>query len=194
MAPQTVVALDNMTAYTNIAANAFTPGEVGYYYTGWGSTESGEGAKFTDDQFVGLIGNLDLYAQWSNLYTIRYRHTNHTNLMGDDETGHQECYALKIGGVMMRKLGKFSEDSGDVYSYPYGTLIEVAVNDYNGGLFYKDIDADIYYNGVSKACGQPAYWSFNLACNVDIEFRWKIAGSVISFNAQSWEDCYITTY
>lgn len=202
MATQTVVALDSYTAYANINALGFSPGAVGYYFTGWNTKADGSGTAYTNGQFIGLTGDLTLYAQWSNLYTVRYRHSSNVDkvLYPDDKnTGHQECYALTIAGETKRKLGTFAADGGDVYTYPYGTRISVMVTDYHGAnsvdsTFYDHHDGTVYKNGVAQASGRPVTWSFDLTSNVDIEFRWEIAGSLVTLDAQSWWDCYITTY
>lgn len=202
MASQVVVALDGYTAYANINANAFTIATEGYYFSGWNTVADGSGTAYTDGQFVGLTGDLTLYAQWSNMYTIRYRHSSNVDKVlypDDSNTGHQECYALTIAGETKRKLGTFAADSGDVYSYPYGTTVTVMVTDYHGAdsiesTFYDHHDGTIYKNGAAQAVGRPATWSFNLTSNVDIKFVWEIAGSLPTFDAQSWWDCYITTY
>lgn len=193
MATQTVVALDGYTAYANINTQSFTPA-TGYYFTGWNTAADGSGTAYTNEQFIGLSGNVTLYAQWSNLYSVVYKHTNHTNLYGDDETGHKECYALYINGELMPKFGTFAEGSSTTYYVPYGSTIAIMVDCYNpNATLYDDKDCDIYYNGVSKASGTPANWSFTLACDVTIDFQWEIAGSLVTFDMQSWEDCYITT-
>lgn len=196
MTTQTVVALDSYTAYTNINALGFTPGAEGYYFTGWNTKADGSGISYSNGQFIGLSGDLTLYAQWSNIYAIRYRHTNQTTIYTNDETGHMECYALYINGELMPKLGKFSDGNSPTYYVPYGTIVRVVVSNYSPTeLTYDDVDCDVYWNGTSVASGyRGTEYTFSLERNVEIEFQWKIAGSLATFDAQSWEDCYITTY
>lgn len=193
MAMREIVALDNMTAYTNIPANAFTIPSAGYYFDGW---KGSNGASYTNGQHIGLSGDLTLTAQWSNVYRLTYRHTNHTGgLYGDNETGHQECYALYINGELKPKFGTFAQGSNVTYEVPYGATIRVVVSNYNPSeLLYDDVNCDVYWNGVSVAKGyRGTEYTFNLPGNIDVDFRWKIAGSLATFDAQSWEDCYITT-
>lgn len=194
MAVREVVGVDGLPAFTNLAANAFT-GATGYYFTGWNTVADGSGTTYTNGQLVGITGDLTLYAQWSNIYKITYKHTNHTVIFTDDETGHKECYALYINGELMPKFSTFAESSPITYQVPYGTTVKVVVSNYNPTeLIYDDIDCDVYWNGENVASGyRGTEYTFALTCNVTIDFRWKIAGSQATFDAQSWEDCYITT-
>ena len=193
MASRVVVALDGLKAFTKIDSHGFTPA-TGFYFTGWNTSADGSGTSYADGQLVGLSEDVTLYAQWSNLYTVSYKHKNHTGgLYGDDETGHMECYALYINGELKPKLGRFDEGRIERYRVPYGSTIKVWVDDYMpNDLFYNSANCDVYVNGVSVSRGHPAEYTFTLTGNVDVEFRWKIAGSLATFNAQSWEDCYIT--
>ncbi len=195
MAAQEVAGVDGLTAYANLNANAFGVPAEGYYFTGWNTAADGSGAAYSGGQFVGLTGDLTLYAQWSNVYAVQYRHTNHTNLYGSDETGHKECYALYINGELMPKFGTFAEGSSTTYYLPYGTTIKVAVSNYNPTeLTYDDVNCDVYWNGTSVSKGyRGTEYTFALANHLDIDFRWKIAGSLATFDARSWEDCHITT-
>lgn len=191
MAVQEVACVDGIV---KLNANTFT-GAEGYRFTGWNTKADGSGTSYTNGQYIGLSGDLTLYAQWSNIYAVTYKHTNHTNLYGNDETGHMECYYLNINGEEMPKFGKFSEGSSVTYHLPYGTAIYVWVDDYVGNeATYNSKDCNVYLNGVSVHMGHPAYYVFNLAADTVIDFRWKIAGSLVTFDAQSWEDCHITTY
>lgn len=193
METQVIPTIDGLPSFITLLPNAFTPATEGYYVAGWNTERDGSGIPYNLNMYVGIAGIHTLYAQWSNIYYVRYRHTNKTVIFPDNEnTGHQECYALGIAGEQMRKLGRFYDDPGDTYAVPYGTYVDVMVTDYTNGIAYKDKDATIYYNGASQASGQPAHWGFNLTSNVDIDFQWKIAGSLVTFNAQSWWDCYIT--
>lgn len=195
MAAQTVPGVDGIPAFVNLNAVAFAPGTEGYYFAGWNTAADGSGTSYTNGQLVGVTGDMTLYAQWSNIYYVIYRHTNHTIIYTDDETGHKECYALYINGELKPKFGTFASGSSTTYALPYGTTIKVAVSNYNPTeIFYDDINCDVYWNGTSVSKGyRGTEYTFTLTGNVDIDFRWKIAGSQATFNAQSWEDCYITT-
>lgn len=192
MGVQTVVAMDGLTAYVNLNANGFTPPGEGYYWNGW---KDQDGKTYSNGQLIGVTKDLELTAQWSNVYTVVYRHTNHTNLYGSNETGHMECYALYINGELKPKFGTFADGSITSYQVPYGATIRVVVSSYKekGYEFaYNDAICDVYRNGVSVARGtNGTQYTFALKNNVDIDFRWKIAGSLVTLNAQSWEDCYI---
>ena len=192
MASQVVVALDNMTAYANISNNVFAIPATGYYHNGWAD---GNGTGYASGQLVGLNGDLALSAQWSNLYNILFKHSNKTNLYGDDETGHKECYALWINGEEQADFGKFSEGSQRIIQKPYGSRVGVVVSNYNPSEFtYDDCDCDVYFNGVNVASGyRGTAWEFDLTSDVIVDFQWKIAGSVLTLDMRSWEDCYITT-
>lgn len=188
MSSQEVVGVGDIPAFTILKANAFTP-VTGYYFTGWSG-------GYSAGQAVGLFADLALAAQWSNIYSIIYKHTNHTNLYGDDETGHKECYALYIDGELKPKFGTFAESSPITYQMPYGTTVRVVVSNYNPTeLTYDDVNCDVYWNGTSVSKGyRGTEYTFALASNVTVDFRWKIAGSLATFDMQSWEDCYITTW
>ena len=196
MATQEVVGVDGLKSYAKINANAFAASAEGYYFAGWNTSADGSGTSYINGQLIGLTGNVTLYAQWSNLYTVRYMHTNHTNLYGDDETGHKECYALYINGELKPKFGTFASGNVVTYSVPYGSTIRVVVSNYNPTeLTYDDVDCDVYLNGANVASGyRGTEYTFTLKSNVTIDFQWEIAGSIITFNAKSWEDCYITTW
>jgi hypothetical protein len=195
MNPQNVVSLDGLPAFANLSKNTFTHSVEGYRLLNWNTKPDGSGVSYTDGQIVGITSDLTLYAQWSNLYAITHKHTNHTNLYGDDETGHMECYALWIAGTEMPDLGRFSDYNTPTYYRPYGTRVGVVVSNYNPSeLIYDDCTCDVYMNGVNVASGyRGTAYEFTLTSDVVIEFRWKIAGSVATFDAKSWEDCYITT-
>lgn len=194
MADQIVVGVDGLPAFVNLNAQAFTPSAEGYYFAGWNTAADGSGTAYSNGQLVGIAGDVTLYAQWSNIYAIRYRHTNQTTIYTNDETGHMECYALYINGELMPKLGKFSDGNSPTYYVPYGTIVRVVVSNYNPTeLTYDDVDCDVYWNGTSVASGyRGTEYTFSLERNVEIEFQWKIAGSLATFDARSWEDCYIT--
>lgn len=190
-----VVGVDGMPVYTTLDETSIVP-VMGYYFRGWNTAPDGSGTTYANGDIVKVTGDLKLYAQWSNKYTVTYKHTNKTNLYGDDETGHMECYALFINGQEMPDLGKFSENNVPVYEVDYGSSIRVKVNHYLGNnITYDASDCHVYWNGTMVKSGHTwTEYSFQLTCDITVEFQWKIAGSLVTFNAQSWEDCYITTH
>ena len=194
VASVTVPSAGDQPAYVSVTSGGFTAPGAGWYSKGWNTRADGSGTSYSAGQLVGLTGDLVLYAMWSNVYTLTYRHTNHTNLYGNDETGHMECYNLYINGTLMPKLGKFSDNQVPVYSVAYGSTIRVVVSSYKqNDILYKDKDCRVYLNGSQVASGNNrAEYTFTLTRNMAVEFHWKIAGSLATFNAQSWEDCYIT--
>ena len=194
MATQYVIGVNGIPAYTNINSQSFVP-VTGYYFAGWNTKTDGTGISYSDNQVIDLSSDITLYAQWSNVYSITYKHTNKTVIYTDDETGHKECYALWIEGTEMPDLGKFSDGISPVYYYPYGTRVGVVVSNYNPTeLTYDDCNCDVYWNGANVASGyRGTAYEFTLTSNVTIDFQWKISGSLATFDARSWEDCYITT-
>ena len=190
-----ILGVDNLPAFVVLSDNRFTNTNEGYYFTGWNTNASGTGISYADKQPIIINSNLVLYAQWSNIYIVTYMHTNHTNLYGNDETGHKECYALWIDGQEMPKFGTFAEGSITQYRLPYGTPIGVVVSNYNPTeITYDDVTCRVYFNDAEVASGwRGTTYDFVLTRNTIIDFRWKIAGSLATFNAQSWEDCHITT-
>ena len=193
--PNTVVpSIDGLPAYVTITSSKYIHPKDGYYLIGWNTKADGSGTTYKAGDIIGLTGNLTLYAIWSNEYTLTYKHTNHTNLYGDDETGHMECYALFINGQEMPDLGKFSENRVPVHTVAYGSTIRVVVSHYKANnIAYKTADCGVYMNGSQVASGSGGTeYTFTLTGNVTIDFRWKIAGSLVTFDAKSWEDCYIT--
>lgn len=195
MSSQELLTVDGLTAYGNINPLQYSP-QTGYYFTGWNTASNGSGTSYNNSQFIGVNANMNLYAQWSNIYKIYFKHTNHTNLYGDDETGHQECYALWIDGEEQPDFGTFASGSERTILKPYGSRIKVVVSNYNPNeISYDNCDCDVYWNGVKVASGyRGTSYEFTLTCDITVDFRWKLAGSLITFNAQSWEDCYITTH
>lgn len=195
MATQIIPTIDGLPSFITLLPNGFTAAEEGYYISGWNTEPDGSGIPYSLDMYVGIAGIHTLYAQWSNIYNVVYMHTNHTVIYTDDETGHMECYALYINGELKPKFGKFSESTPITYQVPYGSTVRVVVSNYNPDeLLYDDVDCDVYFNGANVASGyRGTEYTFTLTQNVTVDFRWKIAGSLPTFDARSWEDCYITT-
>lgn len=183
MAAQTVLGVDGLAAYAAIAANAFTPGAEGYYCTGWAD---GNGTAYTAGQWVGFTADLTLNAQWSNIYYIRYDAYSDSALLGDDDTGKMDYYALAIGGEIKDKFGKFSNPS-IYYQVPYGTEIIVAAND-----SAKNKQSYVSWNGerVTEKSNFATY-TFTLTGNVRIRFEANKYYSGITLH-EYWI-CLITT-
>lgn len=194
MDQQIVVALDNMKAYAIVQENTFSIPDEGYRFTKW-LDENNNNTLYDSGSLIGLTGNITLTAQWSNIYNILFMHSNKTNLYGDDETGHMECYALWIDGEEQADFGKFSDGSQRIIKRPYNARVGVVVSNYNPSeITYDDCDCTVYLNNNPVASGyRGTSWEFDLKSDVIVDFQWKIAGSLATFDAQSWEDCYITT-
>lgn len=188
-------AMSSYTGFGKFTTPACAFSRSGYLFTGWNTAPDGSGASYSPNDQIELAQDTTLYAQWIVAYTLSYKHTNKTNLMGSDHTGHMECYALYINGVEQPDLGTFAENRNPSYTLPHGTTIRVVVSCYNpNDTLYNNANCDIIVNGMSMSRAPTAEWSFSLTSNATIEFQWRIAGSVVTLNAQSWEDCYITTY
>ena len=187
-AQQTVIALDGYTAYANINANAFAPGVEGYYFTGWNTAADGSGIAYSNGQFIGLTGDLTLYAQWSNIYTVTVRHSEDSTYHGDGDTGPMECYALWIDGVEQADLGAFS-NGARVYRLAYGTPVGVIAQTSSGeGRSY------ISWNGTKVAGNSNSVThDFTVTGNMDIHFEWNYWLNSSIPPQQSYWICYITT-
>lgn len=192
----TLVALDNMAAYITLPTIGFSM--AGHCFDGWNTATAGNGATYSNGGLIGITSDTTLYAQWSNTCIVTYMHTNHTGgLYGDDNEGHPDCYALYIEGDDGFKPKFDSFESPPIsYAVQYGKAIGVGVNDYIGDeLLYDNANCGIYLNGKMVCTGyRHAEFSFYLTSHTTIDFRWKISGSLLTANAQSWYDCYITTY
>lgn len=145
------------------------------------------------DKITDVSGNV----LWKkNIYTITYRHSNNTGgLYDNSNTGPMDCYALRIGGTdkeIEPKLGAFTNDAV-TYEVEYGTQIEVLVTYKDGGTGYKSHNGRIYWNGEKIVDASTACYTWNVTADTDIRFDWVIAGSLVTLNARSWWDCYITT-
>lgn len=187
MASQTVVGFDRSTpAYTNIAANTFTAGATGYRFAGWNTRADGSGVAYSSGQLVGLTSNLTLYAQWSNIYTVTFRHSYDAIGFGSGDTGPMESYALWIDGVEQSDLGAFS-NGPRTYRLAYGTPMGVVVqNKLGSDRCY------VTWNGTTVAGkSSDTRYSFNLTGDLDINFEWNFFLDGLS--PQSYWNCYITT-
>ena len=203
MTEQKIVGVGDYPAYVTLNTNNFTHPQTGYRFIGWNTKPDGSGTSYSNGQYISLTSDLTLYAQWSDMYTVRYIHTNHTNLYPNEgNTGHQECYELWIGGRNdnpQPKFGNFSDGEVKEYMLPYNNRVGIVTRHYKesglSGYLYKDADCGIYFNGEMVASGTgEALYDFSLTSNITIDFRWKISGSLVTADARSWEDCYITTW
>lgn len=185
MEAQTVVALDGNTAYANIRTNTFGIPSQGYYFTGW---KDASGNAYTSGQLVGLNGNLDLYAQWSDIYAITVRHSEDSSLHGPGDTGPMEYYALWIDGTEQPDLGKFS-NGARTYQLHYGSQVGVIAKVESGeDNSYVSLNGTIV-NGKSA----DARYTFTVTSHMDIHFEWnyRIGDWAIP---QSYWNCYVNTY
>ena len=183
MASKTIVALDNLTAYTNVATNTFSIPSTGYYFTGW---KDANGNPYSNGQLIGLAGNVTLNAQWSNIYTVTFRHSEDSSIHGSDDTGNMECYALWIDGVEQADLGAFSNPAR-TYQLPYGTSLGVIAQVNSGAA-----RSYITMNGTTVAGkSTDARYGFNLTGHTDIHFEFNYF--IADWAIQSYWNCYITT-
>lgn len=182
MAVQTVVGVDSLPAFTNLKAPSFTPA-TGYYWTGWADNS---GNAYSNGQLVGLSRNLALNAQWSNIYTVTFRHSEDSNLHGSGDTGPMECYALWIDGTEQADLGAFS-NSARTYRLPYGTSLGVIAQVASGAARSYITENGTKVAGNSK----DARWGFTLTGDTDIHFEWSYWFDGLT--PQSYWNCYITT-
>lgn len=186
MASQTIVALDGNAAYTNIQPNSFGIPNTGDYFTGW---KDQNGVSYSAGQLVGLTGNLSLSAQWSNLYTLTYTHSQGDVIQVDSgQTGPMECYALWIEGTEQSDLGAFSNPARSI-RLPYGTNVDVIAAVSSG-----DDRSYITLNGtpVSGKSSRVTY-DFVLTGDTTVNFEWNQWLSNYIY-MQSYWNCYITTH
>lgn len=204
MAAQTVVALDGYTAYANINAMGFTPGAEGYYFNGWNTKADGSGTAYTNGQFIGLSGDLTLYAQWSNIYTIVYRKVcnNEYQLTPEGQTGpvtkNGSEYYLRatLGGAVLPGLtdafGSDGKSQTRTITAVYGT--ELYFQLINTGSYDRGA---VYLNG-SKVAGNAEYCYHTMPVHHDmtIEFTWEYENGLngIIPEGQSYWIAYANEY
>lgn len=187
MATQTIVGIDGLPAYANINAINFSPASAAYYFTRWNTAANGGGTNYSNSKFVGFTNNLTLYAQWAIRYfTVVFRHSKDSILVGSGDTGNMENYALYIDGVEQSDLGEFS-NSARTYSLPYGTSIGVIAQTNSGSS-----RSYVTLNGTKVAgTSSDARYTFELTSNVDIHFEYNYF--LDGLKPQKYWNCYITT-
>lgn len=199
--------------YQALNKNTFTSGVVGYRFIGWNTKADGSGTSYSDGASVAFTKDTTLYAQWSNICTITYKHTNRSNFYGQGETGHQECYELRINGEPVGDLGAFTNGARTL-NYVYGPAIEVAGTWWDGGSLYSSVTVNIYLNDTSISnnsstrpsgyypyssgesltyadASRVAYLKFIPKGDTTINFVAKTNAPTI-FNKKAYWDCYIT--
>ena len=88
---------------TALQSNAFT--REGFIFEGWNTAADGTGDYYADGATVRLLENLQLYAQWEQLFTITVVQTNHGSISASATQAFEEteivltatptpCYAL----------------------------------------------------------------------------------------------------
>lgn len=185
---RTIVGVDGLPSFTHLATPSFTPAE-GYYLNGWNTASGGGGTAYSNGQYISLAGNMTLYAQWSNIYAVRFRHTKESIYHNNSHTGPMECYAFWIDGQEQADLGAFSNDAR-IYYLPYGTQLGVVAQTNSG-----EGRSFITVNGTKVAGNSSdARWGFTLTGNTDIKFEWNYWLSADTNPIQSYWNCYITTY
>ena len=193
---QEISYIGDIPYFANLDANEFTRSE-GYRFIGWNTKPDGSGISYSDRQTISMSSDITLYAQWSNIYTLRFKHSNQTNSMGNDETGHKECYALLIADNEMPDFGKFNEGSTRDYSLVYGTRVKVIAkhyipDDWLTALTYTSKECRVLWNDTTVASGVgEAIYEFSITCDTTVDFRWKL--NATTSGLEDWEDCHITT-
>ena len=198
MAAQKVVALDNLTAYANINANAFTSNTEGYRYTGW---LDGGGTAYSNGQFVGFSGDLELTAQWSNVYTIAYCKLSENEYVDPEgETGPvtkdgSEYYLrVTLGGAVLPGLGDAFDSDGETpvrtITATYGT--ELYIQLINTGS--KDRGKVYLNDAVVAGDAEYCYYTTQVTSDMAMTFTWEQEGvdSIVT-EAQSYWICRIYT-
>jgi uncharacterized repeat protein (TIGR02543 family) len=198
MGSREVVAVDNLAAYTKLPINAFSHPTAGYRFIGWNTSPNGSGTSYSNGQLIGLTGNITLYAQWSNKYTVVYKHSKYAPGYDNSHTGSMECYELWVAepgkaGVKYDPLGAFSNPA-ITYSFPYGTRIGIVVRDKNGeGHSYVKV------NGTEvTGHSNDSRYEFTLTTHTDINFEWNRWAESVGWDDYdlftNYWNCYITTY
>lgn len=193
MSERVVTSIHGRTAYVNIDTLGFTHTDAGWYFTGWNTRPDGTGTTYSAGQFIGINSDITLYAQWSNLYTLTYTHSQGDVIQFDSgQTGPMECYELWVAGTANNnagkpedKLGAFSNPA-KTYTLPYGTAFGVVVRTASGsGRSYIQKGSEKWGSAESVS------HDFTLTGNTTVNFEWNqwLSG----FTMQSYWNCYITT-
>jgi uncharacterized repeat protein (TIGR02543 family) len=181
---QHVCGIGDVPAFATLWSSTFTPPATGYYFTGW---KDGNGNSYSAGQAIPITSNITLYAQWSNMYTLTFKHSQGDVIQFDSgQTGPMECYALWIDGEEQADLGAFS-NSARTYRLPYKTPIGVIAQVKEGSA-----RSYVTVNGVKVASNSnDARWGFDLEGDTTVHFEWNQWMSGLSL--QSYWNCYITT-
>lgn len=189
MDSQEVVGVDNRV-FAILKPNEFNPTAEGYYFNGWDNNAT----YFNGYYYVWLNSNKMVSAQWSNLYTLTFRHSRDVTvptMQGSEHTGPQECYALWIAkpgenSVEQADLGAFS-NSARVYTLPYGTVFGIVAADKEGtASSYITLNG----NSVTDKSNNAAR-NFILKGNVDVNFEWNYRTRNVLWVYSYW-NCYVT--
>ena len=193
MSERVVTSIHGRTAYVNIDTLGFTRTDAGWYFTGWNTRSDGTGTAYNAGQFIGINSDITLYAQWSNLYTLPYTHSQGDVIQFDSgQTGPMECYELWVAGTANNnagkpedKLGAFSNPA-KTYTLPYGTAFGVVVRTASGsGRSYIQKGSEKWGSAESVS------HDFTLTGNTTVNFEWNQWLSGLTM--QSYWNCYITT-
>lgn len=181
---QIIYGVDNLTAYSNINPNVFSPPSEGYYFVNWNTKADGSGTAYSDGQLIGLTSDVTLYAQWSNMYTVAWKkRTTDSDCQGlileSSQTGpvskNGSEYHLRVtlGGSVIQGLGDAIgtsfETSVRSTQVPYGT--ELYIQLINTGSYDRGA---VYLNG-NKVVGNSEYCYYTMPIKHDtaLIFNWE---------------------
>lgn len=167
--------------YSITTPNTFSPTTTGYYYNGW---KDGSGNSYSDGQAIYVAANTNLYAQWSNMYTVTWKKkTTDTELIASnlvtDQTGpvykNGSEYYLRVtlNDNVIPYLGdKFdinSETPKRSMQVPYGTPLYVQL--INTGSYDR---GHVKLNGVKQGSNSEyTYFNMTIKHDTSMVFYWE---------------------